>query len=214
MEKSQEIFKELEELEGSRDTIELRWKEFNEAPVFRDLVHRLLIAERIDPEGAEKLRQELATQLRDRDQEKIAYLSRWKGLRRSLEMLTRPVISGFILEFSELSGSLGKKKVNDIIEKSWDGFKGVGMLRIRTNSPSMGEAREKISKAVEIIRQMNVCSIAMIEQEAARLMEEIKGIDLSRTIEKQVTEDDFYRGVTPLGVAKDYAGPRSGLKTF
>lgn len=209
--RSEKIFKELEELELTRDGIELRWQQFNEVPVLRDLAHRLLIAECIDPVGAEKLREELAMRLRERDEEKNAYLLKWKELRRSLEMLTRPVISNFILEFSELSGSLGKKKISEIISKSWDGLKGMGMLRIRTNSPSMEEVRKKIAEAIETIQKMHASSIPMIEKKAGELKEQVKGIDFCKTTEKIISEDDFYRFTTPQGVAKDYAGPRTRL---
>lgn len=214
MEDSGKIFKELESLERTREGIERRWLAANNAPDLRELVMEVIVREKTGPrEELERLQTELNKRLQVRDAEKNAYLSKWKELRKSLEMLTMPVISNFILEFAELSALLQKKCVNDIIDKSWDGFKGMGMLRIRTNSPSMGEVREKINKAVEIIRQMNAWSIPMIEKKAGELMEEIKGIDLSRTIEKEVSEDDFYRGVTPQGIGKDYAGPRSGLRS-
>ena len=108
-------------------------------------------------------------------------------------------------------GRLGKGG-SEIIEKNWDGFKGVGTLRIRTNRPSLEEVREKIKKAIEKIQQMHDCSIPMIEQEVARLEKEIRGIDLSKTIEKTVSEDDYYRFTTPKGVGRITQGHERDFK--
>jgi len=213
MERSQELYEELQKLEATRDAIEKRWTLFTNSLELRELALELTIKKLTGPPAeAESLQKELAKRLKCRDVEKDAYLVRWKALRRSLEMLTRPVASGLILQFHELSGMLEKKRVSDILNKSWDGLKSVAMLRVRSNRPSIEEARENIKKAIETIQKMHACSISMIEQEAARLMEEIKGIDLSKTIEKTISEDDYYRGVTPQGVGKDYSGPRSGLR--
>ncbi len=212
MEKSQEIFEKLQVLEATRGGVEKRWGLANKAPDLRELVMELNIREKTGPqEEVERLQKEVTEKLKARDAEKDNFLSRWKELRRSLEMITRPAISAFIFQFHELSGTLGKKGVSEIIEKNWDGFKGVGTLRIRTNRPSLEEVREKIKKAIEKIQQMHDCSIPMIEQEVARLEKEIRGIDLSKTIEKTVSEDDYYRFTTPKGVGSDYSGPRTRL---
>jgi hypothetical protein len=215
MEKSQELYEELQKLESSRDAIERRWLAANNDPGLLSLVTELNIREKTGPEEEkERLRIELSKRLQERDAEKDSFLIKWKSLRKELDLLTRDTIIRCVTEFAELSGSLGKKKISEIIEKSWDRFRGIAMLKIRSNNPAMGEAREKISKGVETIQKMHACSIPMIEKKAGELTEEIKQIDLSKTVEKTLSEDEFYRFQTPQGIGKDYSGPRSELKTF
>jgi len=214
MEKSQEIFKQLKELEKTRDGIEMRWRELTESAELAELVHRLLVAERIDLIAAKSLREDIAKRLKARDAEKDFYLSKWGALRKELFILTLPAIMDYVKQIGDEIVRIRTKRVSEIIGRKYLGIKKTMLLRVRSNDDQIRFAIAMAEAAIKKLQEMRIFSIPMIETEGKTLLESIRGVDISKTTEKEIDEVVYFKGKTPEGFGPSttgYAGPLSGV---
>lgn len=211
--RSEELYQELKKLEITRDAIEQRWREANSSPELHRLVMEVIVKERTGPpEEVERLRVEMAEKLRERDREKDAYLLKWKALRKELESLTRNVVNAFIKELHRKLEALEKKRINEIISKSFDGFNSRTLLKVKTNDEGLKDAHTVAQEGISRLQGLYGLSIPMIEAEFNKLLEKLRRVDISKTLEKEVDENVFFRGRPPSGQDPTYVGPRSGFR--
>jgi hypothetical protein len=211
--RSSELYEALEKLEASSDSIDRRWNEANSSPELHRLVMEMIIKERTGPpEEVERLRVEMAEKLRERDREKDAYLLKWKALRKELESLTRNVVNPFIQELHRELEALEKKRINEIISKSFDGFNSRTLLKVKTNDEGLKDAHTVAQEGISRLQGLYGLSIPMIEAEFNKLLEKLRRVDISKTVEKEIDENTFFRGYPPSGQDPTYGGPRSGFR--
>jgi hypothetical protein len=87
------------------------------------------------------------------------------------------------------------------------------LLTVRTNDEAIREVHKLADEGISKIQQMHSFSIPMIEAESKRLLENLRKVDLSRILEKEIDENIYYRGQAPAGAAMthDFSGPLTGL---
>ena len=212
--RSEEIFRELEKLEGTREGIEKRWIAARNSPSLEAFVVKVIVKERISNlEESLPLQMQLNEKLKECDREREDYLLKWNTLRRELELLTRETIRGFVCELSKELDVLAKKFSRGVISKKYDGFKRTTMLRVRSNEEAVRELRKITSEAISKIRQMQFCTIPMIEAEAKRSLDMMHKVDFARFSEREMTEGEFYRFDFSFvnSIPQGYEGPISGL---
>jgi hypothetical protein len=172
----------------------------------------VIIKERTGPpEEVERFRVEMAEKLRERDREKDAYLLKWKAIRKELEALTRPFIIGFIQEVHRELEGLEKKRINEIMSKRFDGFNSRTLLRVRSNEEGIRDAHVVALGGIKRLQELYGLSIPIIEVEFKKLLEKLRRVDISKTLEKEIDENVFFRGCPPSGQDTTYVGPRSGF---
>jgi gas vesicle protein len=217
MEKSEEIFKKLEELGATRDRVEKNWMMFNNSPELRSLVEELIVRERTGPvEEIHRLQGELKEKLAARDQEKDGWLKEWGRLRNELFKLSQPAIIECLREISDEITKIQSKRTSEILSKRYLGVSKTIMLRVKSNSEAVKEAEKFAKEATARIQEMHFSSISMIQDEGKVALEKIRAIDITAMTEREVSEEIYFRGSkSPGGISPStmgYDGPLSGLK--
>jgi hypothetical protein len=216
MEKSEEIFKELEGLESTRNGIEKRWVLSNNSLSLHQLVHELLIKQVTGPsEEVERLQKEIKEKLKARDVEKDEYLLELKTLRNQLQLLTSPVILDCIREISDEIFRVRKKRISEIVDRKYSGLQKTTFLKVRSNDAAIQEAQALGKGATSKFQEMRYCSISMIEAEVKKLLDAIRNVDISKFDIVEKDEAAYFKGKAPEGIGPgtaNYDGPLSGLR--
>jgi hypothetical protein len=212
IDRSTELFEKLQALEGTLPAIEAGEMEAVNDPQIQGLVLRTVTAEKIlrvnDPRIKElqKELQDTAKSIQDR---KEAYRRDHSSLGNQLSILTSPVIDGIVSRFKRMGEGLRLDR--EVVGKRYDGVFKRTILKVQSNEDALREFHQRIKEAVAKISGMTFESITAIEAEANRLNQELKDFNPNVFTEKEMDENDYFRGTPPQGADPTYIGPRSGL---
>lgn len=192
---SAELCRKRDTLEAELPRIQQKWDERDEAGVL-PLAGKLAALQLAQsPAKLLATRQELQAAIWERDQIRSEHEKELNALVSEIELLNAPIISARVQSWQRELAGLDAHRVVEVSEKFIDHAKDRNMVKIRSNSDAVLQAKQGLTAAIKQLRAMSTTPLAEIHRFVEETEARLKSLDFSKLVTAEPVSQGVYDGI-------------------